>query len=191
MNLLIIGLALFLGVHSVRIVADGSRTAIVERFGARSWKALYSMVALLGLVLIVYGYGEARAAPVLLWSPPAWTRHLAALLTLIGFILVTAAYVPGNTIKAAIGHPMVAGVKVWAFAHLIATGTLAAAVLFGSFLVWAIVDFASSRRRDRLIGAVRAGTHARAFVAVAVGVVLWAVFAFWLHRVLIGVAPFR
>lgn len=188
---LIIGLALFLGVHSVRIVADGWRSAMIERLGGNAWKALYSIVALLGLVLIVTGYGEARADPVLLWSPPVWARHLAALLTLVGFILLAAAYVPGNSIKAAVGHPMVAGVKVWAFAHLLATGTLAGAVLFGSFLAWAIVDFLSSRRRDRLSAVVRSGTLPRALLATAVGVVLWAVFAFWLHRLLFGVAPLR
>ncbi len=99
-------------------------------------------------MLLVWGYGQARLDPVVLWNPPLWMRYVAALLTLPAFVLVVAGNMRGTRMKAALGHPMVLGVKLWAFAHLIANGTLAAAVLFGSFLVWAIVDFASLRRRD-------------------------------------------
>jgi uncharacterized membrane protein len=128
---------------------------------------------------------------VVLYSPALWTRHVAAPLTLLAFILIAAAYVPGTRIKARIGHPMIAGVKAWALAHLLANGNLADVVLFGSFLVWAIVDFIASRRRDRVAGTVYAtGPVMRDVSAVVIGLVAWAVFAFWLHGPLIGVRPF-
>ena len=142
-------------------------------------------------MLIVWGYGVARGAPVVLFSPPVWAKHVAALLTIPAFILLVAAYVPGTRIKRAVGHPMVEGVKVWAFAHLLANGTLADVVLFGAFLVWAIVDYIAARRRDRAAGTVYVvGPITRDMVAVVVGLVAWAAFAFWLHTVLIGVRPF-
>jgi len=188
---LILGLILFLGVHSVRVVADDWRTAQIARLGEGPWKGLYSLASLAGFVLIIWGYGQARHDPVVLWNPPLWTHYLAAPLTLLAFVLVTAAYVPGTQIKAWLAQPMVLGVKVWAFAHLIANGTLAAAVLFGSFLVWAVVVFASERRRDRATGVVYPkGSLARDAVAVVIGVVAWVLFAFWLHGWWIGVRPF-
>ena len=191
MSSLILGLVVFLGVHSTRIFAEPWRAKRIAEMGEGKWKGLYSLASLAGLVLIVYGYGEARADPVMLWNPPVWTRHLASLLTLPAFVLLTAAYVPGNNIKAKIGHPMVAGVMLWAFAHLIANGTLADLLLFGSFLVWAAADFISSRRRDRVAGVrYAAGAAARDAMTVVIGLVAWAVFAFWLHARWIGVQPF-
>ena len=191
MSSLILGLVVFLGVHSTRIFAEPWRAKRIAEMGEGKWKGLYSLASLAGLVLIVYGYGEARADPVMLWNPPVWTRHLASLLTLPAFVLLTAAYVPGNNIKAKIGHPMVAGVMLWAFAHLIANGTLADFLLFGSFLVWAAADFISSRRRDRVAGVrYAAGAAARDAMTVIIGLVAWAVFAFWLHARWIGVQPF-
>jgi uncharacterized membrane protein len=188
---LVAGMILFLGVHSVRIVAEPWRTRQIALRGERAWKGIYSAAALAGFVLLVWGYGHARTDPVVLWIAPVWTRHFAALLTLPAFVLIAAAYMPGTRIKAKIGHPMVAGVKLWAFAHLLANGTLADVVLFGGFLAWAVVDFIASRRRDRRAG-VRypAGSAAGDFRAVAAGVVGWALFAFWLHGWLIGVKPF-
>ena len=190
MTLMLIGLIVFLGAHSTRIFAEGWRGSMVAKLGANGWKGLYSLVSVTGLVLIVLGYGAARADPVWLWHPPVWTRHAASLFTLGAFILLAAAYVPSNRIKAAVGHPMVAGVKLWAFAHLLSNGTLADVLLFGSFLAWAIADFVSARRRDRLAGVTYNGGTVPTVFTVALGVVLWAAFAFWLHRVLIGVAPF-
>ncbi|MGD9942278.1 MAG: NnrU family protein [Burkholderiaceae bacterium] len=188
---LVAGLILFLGAHSVRIVADDWRSAQLVRLGEKGWKGLYSLVSLAGLVLIVWGYGQTRMAPVDLWTPPLWTRHLASLLTLLSFVLITAAYVPRNHLKQRIGHPMLAGVKLWAFAHLLANGRLADVVLFGAFLVWAAVDFRAARRRDRLAG-VRypAGTPAGTVMTLVVGALAWAAFAFYLHAWLIGVRPF-
>jgi uncharacterized membrane protein len=188
---LILGLLIFLGTHSVRIYADGWRTAKIAQFGEGGWKGIYSVVSIIGFVLVVVGYGEARMHPVVLWSPPVWTRHIAALLTLVAFVLIACAYVKGTRIKAAIGHPMIAGVKVWAFSHLLANGTLADVVLFGSFLAWAIVDFIASRRRDRANGTrYPAGAIGRDALAAVAGLVAWAAFAFYLHAMWIGVRPF-
>ena len=191
MAMLVLGLVLLLGVHSTRLIAPGLRDAGVARLGLLPWKILYAVLSLIGLVLIVQGYGEARMAPTLLWAPPVWTRHLAALLTLPAFVLMACAYVPGTRIRAKLGHPMVAGVKIWAFAHLVANGTLADLLLFGSFLVWSVVMFATLRRRDRAAGLRRpAGSASRDAIAIVAGIVGWAVFAGWLHLALIGVRPF-
>lgn len=191
MTLLILGLVLFLGTHSIRIVADGWRSAQVARLGINGWKAIYSVVSLAGFVLIVYGYGLARESPAVLFSPPAWTRHVTAALTIPAFVLLAAAYVPGTRIKRAVGHPMVAGVKIWAFAHLLANGTLADAVLFGAFLVWAVFDYVAARRRDRAAGRVHpVGPAVRDVTAIAIGLAAYVVFAFWLHAWWIGVRPF-
>ncbi len=191
MTLLIAGLIIFLSVHSVRIFADDWRTAQITNVGPKVWKGGNALLSLIGLVLIVYGYGLARQAPVVVYAPPTWLRHLAVVLTIPAFILVSAAYVPGTRIRRAVGHPMVLGVKLWAFAHLLANGTLADLILFGSFLVWAVFNYAAARRRDRAAGTVySAGPMASDIKAVVSGVVIWAVFAFWLHHVLIGVRPF-
>jgi uncharacterized membrane protein len=191
MTLLILGLILFLGVHSVRIFADGWRSAQIARRGEGAWKGLYSVASLVGFVLIVYGYGQASTEPVVLWAPQLWARHLASLLMLLSFILLAAAYVPRNGLKAAVHHPMVLGVKVWALAHLLANHTLADLLLFGSFLVWAVLDFRSARQRDRAGNvAYPAGTLGGTLGAVVGGLVAWAVFAFWAHGFLFGVTPF-
>ncbi len=187
---LVLGLLVFLGVHSVRIVADGWRARVVSRGGANAWKGLYSLASLAGFVLIIWGFGQARMQPMQLWSPPPGMRHVASLLTLLAFVLLAAAYVPGNGIKARVHHPMVLGVKVWALAHLLANGNLAHVVLFGAFLVWAVLDFSSARRRDRAAGTVYPpGRPAATVVTVVSGAVAWAVFAMWLHGWWIGIRP--
>ena len=188
---LIVGLLLFLGVHSTRVFANDWRNQTLARIGEKPFKGIYALLSIVGFVLLVWGYGQARQQGVMLWNPPVATRHLASLLTLIAFMLLAAAYVPGNQIKAKLHHPMVLGTKVWALAHLLANGSLADVVLFGSFLLWSVLLFAASRRRDRRLQTVYAPGNAGATaLTVAVGAVAWAVFAFWLHRVLIGVSPF-
>ncbi|MEZ5461340.1 NnrU family protein [Dokdonella sp.] len=190
MGILILGLVIFLGVHSVRMFADGFRAKTIARLGANPWRILYSLVSIAGFVLVVWGFGLARQQPVLLYAPPPALKHVNMLFTLIAFVLVAAAYVPRNHIKAKLGHPMLAGIKLWALGHLLATGFLHDVVLFGAFLVWAIADFAVSRRRDRLNGTTRpAGTLAGDLATVLIGLAAWAAFAFWLHLRLIGVSP--
>lgn len=190
MTYLILGLALFLGVHSVRIVADDWRSKMRARVGEPQWKGLYSVLSILGFGLIVWGFGLARQQPVQLWSPPAGMRHAASLLTLIAFVFLAAAYIPGNGIKARIHHPMVLGVKVWALAHLLANGNIAHVVLFGSFLAWAVLNFRAARQRDRIAGTTYpAGTAGATGITIAVGVGAWIVFALWLHGLLIGIRP--
>jgi uncharacterized membrane protein len=190
MSILIIGLAVFLGVHSVRIFAEGWRVRQIALRGAGTWKGLYSVASIIGFGLIIWGWGLARLDPVALWAPQVWARHLASLLMLLAFILLAAAYVPKNGIKYRVHHPMVLGVKVWALAHLLANHTLADLLLFGSFLVWALLDFRAARARDR-IGHVSyaPGTAAGTAITVVAGVVAWAVFAFWAHGWLFGVNP--
>ena len=191
MTYLIIGLALFLGVHSLRIFADPWRAAQVARGGEARWKGMYSLLSAVGLGLIIWGYSLARADAPILWATPVWTRHVAASLTLPAFILLVAAYLPGSWIKAKIGHPMLAGVKLWALAHLLANGTLADATLFGAFLIWAVLDFIAARRRDRLAGRTYPALGwSRDAMAVVIGLVAWVLFAFYGHAWLIGVRPF-
>ncbi len=191
MLVLIAGLVIFLGLHSVRIVAEDWRSARIAQWGEGRWKGFYSLASVVGFALIVWGYGLARATPVDLWQPPAFTRHLASLLTLPAFVLLSAAYVPGTRIKSRLGHPMVLAVKLWALAHLLANGRLADVLLFGGFLVWSMFSFRAARARDRLAASVRpAGSAGRDALALVIGVVAWAVFAVLLHGWLIGVRPF-
>jgi len=191
MAYLLAGLLLFLGVHSLRIFADGWRAQQIARIGLLPWKGLVSVLSLAGFALLVWGWGMARQTPVVLWQPPVGMRHAASLLTLLAFVLLAAAYVPGNAIKARFHHPMVLGVKTWALAHLLSNGNVAHVVLFGSFLAWGVLLFIASRRRDRREATVYApGRLAPTLVTVVVGVAAWAVFAFKLHGMWIGVRPF-
>ena len=190
MNILVFGLVIFLGVHSVRIVAEGWRTQTRARMGEMPFKGVYSVLSIVGFALIIWGFGQARQQPVQLWSPPTAMRHAASLLTLVSFILLAAAYVPGNGIKGRVHHPMVLGVKVWALAHLLANGNVAHVVLFGAFLVWAVLNFGAARRRDRAAGTIYpAGTSTGTVITLVVGVAAWAATAFWLHGLVIGVRP--
>ena len=191
MMYLLLGLGLFLGVHSIRIFAEPWRTQTVARVGEGTYKGVYTLLSVAGFVLIVWGFGVARDTPMQIWVPPAGMRHAASLLTLAAFVFLAAAYVPRNHIKARFHHPMVLGVKTWALAHLLATGSVAHVVLFGSFLAWAVANFVTARRRDRATGVVyAAGTWTGTVVTVAVGLAAWATFALWLHGMLIGIKPF-
>lgn len=190
MTLLLLGLLLFFGAHSIRIVAAPWRARQIVRLGENRWKGLYSLVSLAGLALMVWGYGLTRAAPEL-WHQPVWTRHLAALLTLPAFVLLVATYVPGSRIKALIGHPMLAGVKLWAFAHLLSNSRPGDLLLFGAFLAWAVMAFIAARRRDRAAGTRYApGSASGDALVLAIGLSAWALFALYGHVWLIGVRPF-
>lgn len=191
MTLLVLGLILFLGIHSTRVWGEGWRNARIARLGPNGWKGVYSAISLAGFVLIVYGYGQARLQPMALWTPSVGLRHLASLLTWVSFILLAAAYVPRNAIKARLHHPMTLAVKTWALSHLLANHTLADLLLFGGFLVWSVGVFRAARARDRAAGtSYAAGTASGTALTVAAGTGTWIVFALWLHGPLIGVRPF-
>lgn len=190
MSVLILGLLIFLGMHSLRIFANDWRNRQIARLGEKRWKGLFALVSIVGFVLICWGFGLTRQHPVVLYVPPPALRHLNALFTLIAFVLFFAARVPRNHLKAKLHHPQVLAVKVWAFGHLLATGMLHDVVLFGAFLLWAIVLFAVSRRRDRVAGTVYpTGSVQGDVLTVVIGIVVWVVFAMWLHLWLIGVNP--
>ena len=191
MTVLILGLLLFLGLHSVRIVADGWRSAQLARLGEKRWKGLYSLVAFAGLGLIIWGYALARQQPLVLWTPPMGLRHASALLMLFSLILLAAANVPRNRIKTWVHHPMLLGTQLWAVAHLLANGGVADVLLFGGFLAWSSVDLYAAVRRDRAAGTrYQGGTMSGTVIAIGAGVALWLLLAFWLHGVLFGVRPF-
>ncbi|MBF9195102.1 NnrU family protein [Microvirga terrestris] len=189
MTLLVLGLVIFLGTHSFSMARE-RRAALIGRIGEGPYKGLYSLLSLAGIILIAIGYGQYRANGYIpVWDPPVWTRHLALLLVWIAFILFYAAYAPGH-IKARLKHPMLAGVKIWAFAHLLANGDLGSILLFGSFLVWAVLARISVKRRD--VAVQHGGTAAPAgwrndILAVTIGTVVYLAFVFWLHPWLIGV----
>jgi len=183
---LVAGLAIFLGVHSIRIVAPGWRERMRSLVGALPWKALYSIASLAGFVMIVGGYAAARLEPVVLFVPPAWVRHLMMLLMLPVFPLLLAAYLPGR-IKAATKHPMLAATKFWAFSHLLVNGMLADVLLFGAFLAWAVIDRISAGKRPEAAAPPAPGPIRNDVIAVVAGLALYAVFAVWAHPRLIGV----
>lgn len=189
MTLLILGLVLFLGIHSVSIAAPAWRDAQVAQRGEGAWKGVYSLVSIASFVLLIYGYGLARQSPVVLYTPPTALRHIALLLMLPFFPLLFAAYLPGR-IKAAAKHPMLLAVKLWALAHLLANGTLHDVILFGAFLAWAVADRISVKRRS--VGRVVPGAPPSPMndvIAIVGGLVAYAVFLLWAHGWLIGVSP--
>lgn len=188
MGLLILGLVIFLGAHSVGMAAPAWRERTVARLGEVPWKGLYSVVSLVGFVLIVWGYGLARQEPVALWAPPTWLRHVTLLVMLPAFPLLLAAYLPGR-IKTATKHPMLAAVKLWAFAHLLANGNLADVILFGSFLAWAVADRISLKGRTPPPVHGAPPGNANDAIAVIGGLILYGAFIGMLHAWLFGVSP--
>lgn len=188
MLFLVWGLVIFLGTHSIRVTGDGLRDQLVQRIGPARFKAIYALSSLLGFALLVYGFGIARDMPVVLWAPPPAMKHLAYLLTLLAMVLMAAVYVPHNAIKAKLHHPMVLSVKVWALAHVLANGTLAHVVLFGSMLMWSVVLFKASRARDKRNQVVyAAGNKGATILTIEIGIAMWLVFIGWAHGWLIGV----
>ena len=207
MTQLILGLILFLGAHSVRIWADGWRDQTIEAYGEKAFKGVYALVSILGFYLLVVGYGEARLQTVALWNPPIFTKHISMLLMLLSSILLVATYIPRNHFKMRLGHPMVLSVKVWALSHLLANGNLADLVLFGYFLIWAVLNFRSARARDRALLlnlnvteeaagesiAESESAHQPKLLSTIItlvgGIAIWALITFVLHAKIVGVSP--
>ena len=184
----LLGLIVFLGVHSISIVAPNWRDAMLARMGEGAWKGLYSVIAIVGFVLLVWGYGQARMEAVVLYDPPVWTRWIAAVLMLPVFPLLLAPYFPGR-IKAALKHPMLVAVKIWALAHLIANGTSADVLLFGGFLAWAVLDRISLKRRPQRPIRTLPPKVFNDVITVVLGLALYFLFMHWLHARWIGVSP--
>ena len=190
MTILVLGLIIFLGLHSTRIVSESGRERAIARLGEGPWKGIYSLLSAIGFVLIVWGFAEARATAPSLWTPLPGARHATILLMLISMVLLAAYLFKQSHITAAIHHPMIWSVAVFGVAHLIANGSAADAVLFGAFLVWAAADLVSSYARDRRNGVVYPEPNWNTTIgAIVVGLALWAVLAFWLHFWLFGVSP--
>jgi uncharacterized membrane protein len=188
--IMILGLAIFLGVHLLTTMR-AQRAALIGRLGENGYKGLYSLVSAVGLALIVYGFARYRAHEwVVLWSPPTWTRHLAALLVLFAMIMLVASYARGH-IYMTLKHPMLAGVKLWALAHLLANGDLGSVILFGSVLAWAVTDRISLKRRtDPGAPPIPIGGMRNDVIAVFGGIALYAVLGWWFHPNVIGVPAF-
>jgi uncharacterized membrane protein len=185
---LALGLFLFLGTHALRIRGDVMRDRLLARLGPRYFKTLYALTSALGFFLLVYGFGIARETPVVLWTPPPAMKHIAYLLTLVAMVLMAAVYVPRNAFKAKLHHPMILSVKTWALAHLLASGTLAHLLLFGSMLLWSIFLFKASRARDKLNQVVYTpGNKASTILTLEIGTAMWLIFVAWAHGWLIGV----
>jgi uncharacterized membrane protein len=189
MSLLVIGIIVMIGIHLVPTFPD-VRERLIGQLGQNGYRLLFSVVSTLGLVLLIYGF--AKAPVVQVWSPPSWTRHIAMLLMLPVFVLLIAAYVPGQ-IKAKLRHPFLVAIKLWALAHLIANGDLASIILFGSFLAYAVFDRIMLKRRAAagLVTDPETGPARNDAIAVIGGLVLYVVFLVWLHPLLIGVPVLR
>ena len=191
MLVMVIGLVVFLGIHSVPTNTD-LRNGLVARFGDTGYKAVFSIISLIGLVLIIVGFAKLQLHPgknPQLWVPPLWTRHVALALMLPAMIALVAAYVPSR-IHTVLKHPMLVAVKIWALAHLLANGDLAALILFGSFLAYAVYDRISVKRRGALgpLGA-KTGPWINDVIVLVLGTALYLAFLLWAHRLLIGVSP--
>lgn len=191
MAVLVLGLVLFLGIHSVRILAPAWREQKLQQWGEGRWKGLYTIVSLAGFVLLIWGYALAWPDAADLYEPPVWMKHVTALLMLFSLVFLMVSQVPAGRIKAMVGHPMLLAVKIWAVAHLLANGDTASLLLFGTFLIWAVLDLVSVRRRERA-GAVepaKAGPVRNDIIAIVVGLVLYVALVGGLHAWLFGAVP--
>lgn len=190
MTLLIIGLIMFLGIHSTRIFFEPVRVWWINTFGAGIWRALYTIISFAGLILIVIGFAPASANATVVWVPPFALLHVTAFLTLLSSIFVAAAYLPAGRIKARLRHPMTVGVMVWALAHLLINGMSHEVLLFGSMLIWSVLVLLSALRRDRQMRlAFLAGPVRNDLIAIVIGAAVWVVLVGYAHEWLFGVAP--
>jgi uncharacterized membrane protein len=186
----ILGLVIFLGTH-VFVTMRDHRAAVVARIGEWPYRGLFSLFSILGILLIGYGFAAYRAAgPIMLWYPPSWTRHIVVALMWPASICIAAAYIPGN-IKRVLKHPMLVGVKTWAFAHLCANGDLGGIVLFGSVLAWAVYDrITLKHRKDAGAPSIPVGGAKNDIIAVVIGTIIYLALGFAFHPVVIGVPAF-
>lgn len=191
MALLVLGIVLFLGVHLIRVVAPGFRQSMIAKIGRPAWAGLFSVASILTLILLIYGYGQARLVTMPLYTPPVWMAHIAITLMLIAMICLVASLLPAGRIATKVKHPMVLSVKIWAFAHLLANGDSASVLLFAAFLAWGVVMRISLKRRERAGEPVlRPFVSAKYDIyAIVIGVVVWALIIWRVHEWIIGVSP--
>jgi uncharacterized membrane protein len=189
LGILVLGLLVFLGTH-VFVSFRGARADVIARAGLPAYRALFALVSLAGLVLIIWGYAQYRTQGwIQVWSPPAFMRHITVGLMLFAVIFVVAAFIPSH-IKARLKHPMLAGVKTWAFAHLLSNGDLGSILLFGTFLGWAVFARISTKRRADTIPAVAPAGWTNDVIVVAIGVVVYLALGYVFHPAVIGVPVF-
>jgi uncharacterized membrane protein len=189
LGILVLGLVVFLGDH-IFVTRRDARAAAIARFGFNLYRGLFALVAIVGLALIVWGYSTYRAHELItIWSPPAFMRHATVGLMLIAVILFIAAFIPSH-IKAKAKHPMLAGIKTWALAHLLSNGDLGSILLFGSFLAWGVFARIAAKRRGDAGTAVAPTGWTNDIIFVAVGIVIYLSLGFAFHPVVIGVPVF-
>ena len=191
MTLLVLGIVIFLGMHLVRVVAPGLRARVIEGLGKGPWMGLYALISLVGLGLIIYGFGQARGETGVLYNPPVFLKHIALLVMLLAFISLAAGFLPAGRIAVALKHPQILAIKIWALAHLLANGETSSVLLFGSFLAWAVILRISLKRRERAGERVLPmfKSARNDLLAVVVGLAAYLLFVWRLHELLIGVQP--
>jgi uncharacterized membrane protein len=188
---LLLGLILFLGIHSVRIAAPDWRNAQIASMGEGKWKGVYSLASLIGFILIIWGYSLARPEAALIYEPPVWMKHVTLTLMLFSFVFLAVSQAPAGRIKAWVRHPMLLAVKIWAVAHLLANGDAASLLLFLGILAWAVIDRISVKRREAAgeVTVIEAGPVTNDIIAIVAGVALYGLFVWRLHEWLFGVSP--
>ncbi|WP_077960151.1 NnrU family protein [Ensifer adhaerens] len=191
MAILVLGIIIFLGMHLIRVVAPGFRAGIIESRGKGTWMGIYAILSLIGLCLIIYGFGQARSETGMLYDPPVFLRHIALLLMLFAFIFLAAGFLPAGRIAVAVKHPQVLSIKIWALSHLLANGETSSVLLFGSFLAWAVILRISLKRRERagerVLPVFKSASND--VLAIVIGLAAYGLFVWKLHEWLIGVAP--
>ncbi|MCO6185138.1 NnrU family protein [Rhizobium sp. L1K21] len=187
MVMFVVALALFLLLHSIRIFAPAWRKSMIDKMGVRAWRGVYSVLSIVTFIFLIYAFAQSRAVTPMLYYPPVWLAHIAFLLMLISFILAAVSIFPAGKLAVWTKHPLLAAVKFWALAHLLANGELNSVILFAGFLIWAVAARISAKRQN---------IQPRAFksvqwdiIAVITGIVLYGLFIMYLHELLIGVSP--
>jgi len=191
LNILILGLAVFLATH-VFVSFREARASVIERVGLPLYRSLFAIVSLVGLALIIWGYAQYRAHDLVqLWSPPAFMRHITIGLVFFAAIFIVAAFFPSH-IKTRLKHPMLAGVKAWALAHLLSNGDLGSVLLFGTFLAWGVYARIAAKRRGDIGAAATPAPDGWTgdVIVVALGTAIFLALGFWFHPYVIGVPVF-
>ena len=188
LGIFILGLVVFFAAH-VFVTFRAARADAIAKMGQNGYRALFGLVSIAGLALIVWGFGEYHAHAPQIWSPPSFMRHITIGLMLFAVIFFTAAFVPSH-IKMKLKHPMLAGIKTWALAHLLSNGDLASILLFGSFLAWGVYSRIAAKRRGDLGAIAAPAGWINDVIVVVVGIVIYLALGYAFHPMVIGVPVF-